>query len=180
VTGGAFRSRQARGVLLAGAAVLVALGIALVLISATASNKPSLRFAKPFTLTALGHAGQQVSLASAAGKPVIINFFASWCGPCKKETPLLASFYRQHDGRVLIIGIDSADQQAAALKFIDADHVDYPVGFDPIPASTAIAYGALQLPQTFFLNAKHQIVRHIRGDLTRSELESWASSLGSS
>ena len=68
---------------------------------------------------------------------MILNFFASWCAPCKRETPLLASFYRQHDGHVLIIGIDSADEQAAALKFIDADHVGYPVGFDPIPATTA-------------------------------------------
>jgi cytochrome c biogenesis protein CcmG, thiol:disulfide interchange protein DsbE len=175
---GPLRSRQARGVLLAGAAILVALGVALLLISATASNKPPLRYAKPFTLTELGHAGQQISLASFAGRPVILNFFASWCAPCKKETPLLASFYRQHDGRVLIIGIDSADQESAALSFIHNEQVGYPVGFDPIPASTAVAYGAVQLPQTFFLNAKHQIVRHISGDLTRSELESWANSLG--
>jgi cytochrome c biogenesis protein CcmG, thiol:disulfide interchange protein DsbE len=172
------RSRQARGVLLTGAAILVALGVALLLISATASNKPPIRYAKPFTLTELGHAGQQISLASVAGRPVILNFFASWCAPCKKETPLLASFYRQHDGRVLVIGIDSADQESAALSFIDADKVGYPIGFDPIPASTALAYGAAQLPQTFFLNARHQIVRHISGDLTRSELDSWASTLG--
>ena len=179
MTGGLLKSRQFRGVLLIGAAVLVTLGIAVIAISATASNKPPLRYAKPFTLTELGHAGQQVSLASLAGKPVIINFFASWCAPCKKETPLLASFYRQHDGHVLVIGIDSADEQASALKFIDADRVGYPVGFDPIPAAIAIDYGATELPQTFFLNAKHQIVRHISGDVTRSELQSWASSLGS-
>jgi cytochrome c biogenesis protein CcmG/thiol:disulfide interchange protein DsbE len=175
---GVLQSRQARGVLLTGAAILVALGIALVLISATASNKPPLRYAKPFAIPELRHAGQQISLASVAGRPVILNFFASWCGPCKKETPLLASFYREHHGRVLVIGIDSADQESAALSFIHAHQVGYPVGFDPIPATTAVAYGAVQLPQTFFLNAKHQIVRHISGDLTRSELESWANGLG--
>ncbi len=173
------KSRQARAVLLAGAAVIVAFGIAVIAISATASSKPPLRYAKPFTLAELGHAGRQVSLASVAGKPVIINFFASWCVPCRKETPLLASFYRLHKGRVLVIGIDSADEAAAALKFIAADHVGYPVGFDPIPAAVAIDYGATELPQTFFLNARHQIVRHISGDVTRSELQSWANSLGS-
>jgi cytochrome c biogenesis protein CcmG, thiol:disulfide interchange protein DsbE len=179
MSGGALRSRQARGVLLAGAAVLVAFGIALVLISATGSDKPPLEVAKPFSLAELGHPSQQVSLASVAGRPVIVNFFASWCRPCRKETPLLASFYRQHHGRVLIIGVDSADEEPQALQFIRADGVDYPVGFD-LPGTTAITYGALQLPQTFFLNSRHQIVRHISGDVTRSELESWASNLGSS
>jgi cytochrome c biogenesis protein CcmG, thiol:disulfide interchange protein DsbE len=134
--------------------------------------------AQPFALAALGHAGQQVALARYAGQPVIVNFFASWCGPCQHETPLLAGFYAAHHGQVQVIGIDSNDTTAAALRFVQSEHVGYPVGADPFPAQTATSYGVLALPQTFFLNARHQIVRHIVGQVTAKELAAWAAQLG--
>jgi cytochrome c biogenesis protein CcmG, thiol:disulfide interchange protein DsbE len=111
-----------------------------------------------------------VTLASDAGKPVIINFFASWCRPCQRETPLLANFYLSMHGRVRVLGIDSNDETAAALRFVTKTGVRYPVGFDPFPAKTTISYGVLALPQTFFLNARHQIVMHVLGSLTMKDL----------
>jgi cytochrome c biogenesis protein CcmG, thiol:disulfide interchange protein DsbE len=134
--------------------------------------------AKPFSLTRLGQPGQQVSLAGLAGRPVIVNFFASWCEPCQRETPLLARFYAAHHGQVAVIGVDANDQKAAAQKFVRKMDVGYPVGEDPFPANTATSYGVLALPQTFFLNARHQIVRHVVGGLTAGELNSWATRLG--
>jgi cytochrome c biogenesis protein CcmG/thiol:disulfide interchange protein DsbE len=107
---------------------------------------------------------------------VIINFFASWCAPCRKETPLLAGFYRSHHGRVLVIGIDANDKGSAALAFLRAHAVGYPVGIDP-SAAVAVSYGVAALPQTFFLNARHEIVRHVLGAVTARELDSWAASL---
>jgi cytochrome c biogenesis protein CcmG, thiol:disulfide interchange protein DsbE len=133
--------------------------------------------AQPFTLAELGGTGHPVSLAGYAGRPVIVNFFASWCTPCQHETPLLASFYAAHHGQVVVIGIDSNDTTAAALKFVQAEHVGYSVGADPFPAQTATSYGVLALPQTFFLNARHQIVRHIVGQVTARELAAWAAQL---
>jgi cytochrome c biogenesis protein CcmG, thiol:disulfide interchange protein DsbE len=133
--------------------------------------------AKPFALAELGSAGRQVSLAGYAGRPVIVNFFASWCEPCQRETPLLAGFYAAHHGQIQVIGIDSNDTTAAALKFVRTKHVSYPVGTDPFPAATATSYGVLALPQTFFLNARHQIVRHIVGQVTARELAAWAAQL---
>jgi thiol-disulfide isomerase/thioredoxin len=132
--------------------------------------------AADFSLSELGHPGGRVSLAAYAGRPVLINFFASWCGPCKRETPLLARFYRAHHGRVLIIGIDANDQTAAALTFIRSAGLGYPVGFDPA-GTVATSYGVIALPQTFMLNATHQIVRHIAGALMAGELTAWATSL---
>jgi len=177
------RPRRARSVLfiitaLAGLAVV---GVLTVAVAGADSRKDVPRkpaAARPFTLAQLGRPGATVSLAGFAGKPVIVNFFASWCAPCKKETPLLAGFYAAHHGQVLVIGVDSNDQSAAALTFVRAEHVSYPVGVDAFPASTATSYGVLGLPQTFFLNARHQIVRHVVGDVTARELAAWAAQLG--
>jgi thiol-disulfide isomerase/thioredoxin len=132
--------------------------------------------AKAFSLAELGDSGHTLSLAGLAGKPVIINFFASWCAPCKHETPMLARFYRAHGGKVLVIGVDSNDQASAAMKFVKAEGVSYPIASDPT-ATVAVTYGVFGLPQTFFLNAQHKIVRRVYGDLTEAELTAWAASL---
>lgn len=111
-----------------------------------------------------------MSLGSFAGRPVIVNFFASWCIPCKKETPLIARFYRSVHGRVAVIGVDSNDRARAALRFTRAAGVSYRVGFDPYPAATAIGYGVIAIPQTFFLDARHRIVKRVFGAVTMKGL----------
>jgi cytochrome c biogenesis protein CcmG/thiol:disulfide interchange protein DsbE len=125
--------------------------------------------APAFSLGALGSSGQQVSLASYAGKPLIVNFFASWCVPCKQETPLLAKFYRTEKGKVALVGLDENDVLGNAMSFTRADGVSYPVGFDP-HFIAANAYGVIALPQTFFLNARHQIVDRVFGAVTTASL----------
>jgi cytochrome c biogenesis protein CcmG/thiol:disulfide interchange protein DsbE len=125
--------------------------------------------AHAFSLAALGKAGQKVSLSQYPGQPVIVNFWASWCQPCQKETPLLASWYKQRNGRAVLLGLDENDTAASALKFAAAKGVSYPIGFDP-DVTAALAYGVNALPQTFFLNAEHRIVYHVPGAITPAEL----------
>lgn len=127
--------------------------------------------APSFSLPLLGGSSdQKVALSQYAGKPLIVNFWASWCSPCRKETPLLATWYRQEKGRVALVGLDENDTTAAALKFAKAKGVTYPLGFDPslIAADAFRIYSGI--PQTFFLNAKHQIVDHIYGAVTSAQL----------
>jgi cytochrome c biogenesis protein CcmG/thiol:disulfide interchange protein DsbE len=126
--------------------------------------------AKNFTLSVLGHPGERVSLASLRGRPVILNFFASWCGPCQRETPLIARFYRARHGHPAVIGIDSNDPGRGALAFVAKNKVTYPVVTDPLPGRTAIAYGLFGLPATFFLNARHQIVKRVFGAVNETTL----------
>jgi cytochrome c biogenesis protein CcmG/thiol:disulfide interchange protein DsbE len=125
--------------------------------------------APAFRLPALAQSGPQVSLSSYAGKPLIVNFFASWCGPCQKETPLLAKFYRDEHGRVAMVGLDENDTMSNALSFTRAKGVSYPVGFDP-QLTAASAYGVSGLPQTFFLDARHRIVDRVFGAVTQADL----------
>jgi cytochrome c biogenesis protein CcmG/thiol:disulfide interchange protein DsbE len=142
----------------------------------TAAAAPAKRAASPpqpartFSLPELGHASAIVSLASYAGRPVIVNFFASWCAPCQRETPMLARFYASEHGRVIVIGIDANDASAAALRFVAKAGVRYPVGFDRFPFPVTTSYGVYALPQTFFLNAKHQIVAKVMGAVTLKAL----------
>jgi len=170
--GGITRSALLTGV----AVVLLAVFGARVLTAGGSARPATLKPARPFALARLGDPGQRVALRADAGRPVIVNFFASWCTPCRKETPLLAGFYRSHHGRLLVIGVDANDKSSAALAFLRAHAVGYPVGFDR-SASVAVSYGVAALPQTFFLNARHQIVRHILGAVTARELSSWAAGL---
>ncbi len=150
------------------AVAMVIIAVVLVLAAAhgPAPQAAPPRPAKSFSLEMLGRPGSSVSLASYAGQPVIVNFFASWCGPCQRETPLLARYYESHGGHVNVVGIDANDQQAAALSFVARAGVHYPVGWDPFPASITTSYGVYALPQTFFLNAEHRIVAQVMGPVT--------------
>jgi cytochrome c biogenesis protein CcmG, thiol:disulfide interchange protein DsbE len=150
------------------AAALIVSAAAAPVKKAAAPHKPPL--ARTFSMPALGHSGATVSLAAYAGRPVIVNFFASWCGPCQRETPMLARFYASEHGRVLIIGVDANDLTAAALRFVAKAGVSYPVGFDPYPARVTTSYGVYALPQTFFLNASHHIVAKVMGPVTQRQL----------
>ncbi|HXW39287.1 MAG TPA: TlpA disulfide reductase family protein, partial [Acidimicrobiales bacterium] len=127
---------------------------------------PSLQAGPPVNLDALG---------PDRHRPVVLNFFASWCIPCQEETPLLAGVAR-HEQRVhapvQFVGVDVGDVQSKALAFVEQAGVDYPVGVDADLTVTSGRYGLDGEPQTFFLDSSGRVVVHKIGALDRSELES--------
>ncbi|MGH9306868.1 MAG: TlpA family protein disulfide reductase [Acidimicrobiales bacterium] len=127
--------------------------------------------ARGFTLPVLGQASRTVSLADFAGRPLVINFWSSTCGPCKAEMPALESVYRSMGGRVAFLGVDTGDSQADAVAFARSKGVTYPSGFDP-STSVATSYDLYGLPHTVFISPTGQILESHTGPLDVSGLTS--------
>jgi len=130
----------------------------------TMVNRP----APDFTITTFE--GTKISFADLKGKPVVINFWASWCPPCRVEAPLLEHTWRAYKDRgVVFIGVDIQDKLEDALAYIREFNVTYPNGPDPT-GEISINYGVSGLPVTFFVSRKGEILRRWVGAIERSVL----------
>ncbi|HUY63006.1 MAG TPA: TlpA disulfide reductase family protein [Acidimicrobiales bacterium] len=121
------------------------------------TNEP----APTFSLADLGMPTRTISLADFRGKRLVLNFWASWCYPCRTEMPLLESAWQSERGRVTFVGIDSNDTRVSAIDFMEKVHATYPALFDP-SGQVATAYGLFGLPTTVFISATGKMLgRHI-------------------
>lgn len=134
------------------------------------SLDPKGQLAPDFELTSLE--GKAVRLSDFRGRPVVVNFWATWCGPCRVEMPWFVELQKQYQAQgvqVLGVAVDDSGRQEVA-GFARKVGVNYPVllGNDAV----GDAYGGLQfLPATFYINRDGYIVDRVFGLLGRDEIE---------
>ncbi|MDP9441922.1 MAG: TlpA family protein disulfide reductase [Actinomycetota bacterium] len=130
----------------------------------------SARLAPPFSLPELRPDRPPVTLAGAPGKPTVVNFFAAWCEPCKKELPVLRDASHRYAGTIQFLGVDHQDSRSDAIARLDEYGITYPAGYDP-KGDVAASYGLRGLPGTVFIAGDGRVVDLHHGQITAADLE---------
>ena len=117
--------------------------------------------APDFTL--VNPAGKKVSLHDFRGKVVFLNFWASWCGPCRGEMPGMDKLYREFKGKGFeIFAVNVKDKRDDALKFMKDLKISYPVALDP-EGEIGLLYGAWAMPSTYLIDRKGVVLARMWG-----------------
>lgn len=126
------------------------------------------RVAPDFALKAVG-TGETIDLAKYRGKPVVVNFWATWCHPCWDEHPTLTAVSQTYGDNVQFLGVVFQDDESKITNFLRERGWAYPTLVDE-RGKTAIAYGVGGVPETFFLNRQGKIVAKYVGPISPDEL----------
>jgi cytochrome c biogenesis protein CcmG, thiol:disulfide interchange protein DsbE len=150
-----------------GVLVLILLAFVLLLaarlIQTNQSEQRASGVAPAFTLTTFD--GQKISSTDLLGKGVVLNFWASWCDPCRDEAAMLEqTWQREKDNDIVFIGLDYLDQEPAAKAYMAEFGITYPSGPD-LQSAAARRYGIKGVPETFFINPQGSITDIVIGPI---------------
>ena len=118
--------------------------------------------------------GNSVRLSDFFGKPIVLNFWASWCPPCKAELPDFEDAYKKYDGDVVFLMVNMTDNQIETVEiakdFVKTHGYTFPVYYD-VDYQAATVYGVRSIPQTYFINTEGEAVARATGMITAAQLE---------
>lgn len=167
------RSLWRRPVVLGAMAIVISLAVIVTLQyqpDSSAVRRSSADSAAPtFRIPDLRDEAATIDLRDLRGRPVVLNFWASWCVPCRKEMPAFQAVYRRTGDDVAFLGINNKDSRDDALDLLRTTGVRYPSGFDP-KGQVAQAYGLYGMPTTVFISADGRILATRTGEMTESAL----------
>jgi peroxiredoxin len=111
--------------------------------------------------------GASFKLADFYGKVMVVNLWATWCGPCRREIPELVKLHKEfHSRGVEMIGLSTENPDASAekvRKFIQDFQIDYRIGWAPVEVGAPLMQGHDAIPQTFVISRDGRILKHFRG-----------------
>jgi cytochrome c biogenesis protein CcmG/thiol:disulfide interchange protein DsbE len=115
---------------------------------------------------------RELALEELRGTPVVLNFWASWCDPCREEAPRLRQGWARWGRRgVLFLGLDMQDIRSDARDFLREFGITYP-NIRDARKDVATRYGATGIPETYFISARSRVVGHVVGVVSADQLES--------
>lgn len=126
--------------------------------------------AKTFSLDDVRSGRPPVALEAFRGKPVVLNFFGSWCPPCVRELPALEAMAELYRGRVQFVGVTFNDTREAARGLLDRAGVTYPAAFDA-KSDLAYDYGIQGMPTTLFIGPDGNLVEGKKGEFSEPQLQ---------
>ena len=162
--------------LIAGFTIFLAIGVMGTTTATSRSGKELVgKKAPSFVAPKVG--GQLVSLENYKNKPLVLNFWASWCPPCRDETPGMERIWRKYEDQgVVILGINVQDGEKEAERYISEFGVTFSNALD-LDGSITVDYGVTGLPVTFFIDNDSVVTGRWVGASSEDRLDNWVSNL---
>lgn len=132
-------------------------------------NKSESEFEKATDFTVYNTDGYKVNLSDFKGKPVIVNFWATWCGPCKSELPAFENVYKKYGDKIQFMMVNMTDGQRETIQvvndFVSENGYTFPLYYD-LDMSAAVEYNVVSIPTTLFIDADGNIVKERKGTVS--------------